>query len=71
MDKIILRIYKTPEEDIKKYNLICKTRYVYYDYINKTITDAGIPEGYTGNDFFKTNKHRFKIKAILPKYPLF
>ncbi len=70
-NSIILRIYKTPKEDIKKYNLFCKTRYVYYDYKNKTITSAGIPEGYTGNDFLKANKHKFKVKAILPKYPLF
>ena len=71
MNKIILRIYKTPKEWLEKYNLSCKTRYVYYDYINKTITDAGIPEGYARNDFLKANKHRFKVKAILPKYPLF
>lgn len=44
MKRLILRMYKTPKEDIKKFDLICKYRYVYYDYVNNYITSAGIPE---------------------------
>lgn len=59
MNKIILRIYETPKEWIEKYNLCCKIRYAFYDYKNKIITSAGIPNGYTANDYLKFNKHKF------------
>lgn len=71
MKRLILRMYKTPKEDIKKFDLICKYRYVYYDYVNNYITSAGIPEEENKEDFInrllKNNKHRFTKK----KYPLF
>lgn len=60
MQKLILRKIVLSDEYMKKYNLYCKIRYVYYDYINKIVTSAGVPEGYKFEDFLKNNKHKFK-----------
>lgn len=67
MKKIILRKIVLNDEYMKKYNLFCKIRYVYYDYQNKYVSSAGVPDGYTFEEFLKSNKHRFTKK----KYPLF
>ena len=67
MNRIILRKYVLNDEYMKKYDLYCKERYIFYDYKNKILTSAGIPEGYSFNDFLKANKHRF-TKKLLPLF---
>ena len=65
MGKIILRYYTISKEEQKKYNLYCNTRYVAYDYINKIIIDAGLPEDCTTkNKFLKSHKCRFTKKEM-------
>lgn len=71
MKRIILKIYKTPKLWKEKYNLECAYRYVYYDYQNKILTSAGIPNFLDKSEFIsdllKHNKHRF-TKRTLPLF---
>lgn len=71
MNKLILRVYKISKAYKEKYSLECNYRYVFYDYINKYISSAGIPNFIDPknflNDSLKYNKHKFTKK----QYPLF
>ena len=59
MKYLIIRKYKTSEENNKKYNLECNERIVAYDYINKLFISYGIPEEHTNfKEILKNNKHR-------------
>lgn len=73
MNKLIIRFYKISKKMKKKYNLECNYRYIYYDYKNKIITSAGIPNFCNPkefiNDSLKYNKHKFTRKNIT--VPLF
>ncbi len=68
MKYIIIKKYKTSEEDMKKYDLICKERVLVYDYVNKFFASFGIPTEYTSfKEILKNNKHRF-TKRTLPLF---
>ncbi len=60
MNYIIIKKYKTNEEDKAKYNLECNERVLVYDYVNKLFTNFGIQAKYTNfKEILKHNKHRF------------
>lgn len=67
MKKLILRKIILSDEYMKKNDLWCKIRYVYYDYVNNYISSGGVPDGYTFEGFLKSNTHKFTKK----KNPLF
>lgn len=73
MKRIILRFYKISKQYKEKYNLECDYRYVYYDYKNKILTSAGIPNFINPKEFInnslKNNKHRFvKVNKNIPLF---
>lgn len=69
MNRLIIRIETLSDDFMKKHNLVCRKRAVYYDYENKIISSCGIPEhlGLKVNNYLKTWKCRFTKKTL----PLF
>lgn len=68
MKYIIIKKYKTSEEDKIKYDLQCNERVLVYDYVNKLFTSFGIPTEHTNfKEILRHNKHRF-TKRILPLF---
>ena len=69
MSFLILRKYKPSKEEIEKFNLWYKERYVFYDYKNKHMASGGLEKDEKAFDrLLKANKHRFKRKA--PKFTI-
>lgn len=81
MNFLILRTYNASNKNISKYNLICKKRYIFFDYKNNIVNSAGIDEENTNiKDILLINKHKFInatkktrfyiIKQCLKKYKI-
>lgn len=66
MNRIIVKIKVLNDDYMKKYDLHCKKRIVYFDFKNKIFSSCGVPEsaGISTSQMLKSYKCKFKKKKL-------